>query len=241
MASFAQHIWRRDVFTKINRGNSLEQALSWIKINEEGLTAFQFGDATDRNEALGYQHESQPTFLMRRSERQQLYELSIFREDDAIPQDIAMRLWHATAGYSSFASGKLLRDLSGQFFQMRVEQAGGPEIIRFHDALRQYLITQLGTDRTRSTHNALLASYNKEACPWHTIANDGYLYNHLVYHLGGADRRAEIASLFDSDDWISVRFCTSGYVYTGYLSDFDPHWPTFKTPQLCSLHSCVIH
>ena len=117
-----------------------------------------------------------------------------------------MRLWHATAGYSSFASGKLLRDLSGQFFQMRVEQAGGPEIIRFHDALRQYLITQhSGTDRTRSTHNALLASYNKEACPWHTIANDGLLVNHLVYHLGGADRRAEIASLFDKPDRLDQR------------------------------------
>src|SRR5262245_55794308 len=52
---------------------------------------------------------------------------------------------------------------------------------------------------------------------WHTVPDDGYLYDHLVAHLQAEGAGGEIRRLFADDQWLRVRVDQGGY--TGYLAD----------------------
>lgn len=59
--------------------------------------------------------------------------------------------------------------------------------------------------------------------------DDGYLYDHLVYHLdqlAASETRAaaESRSLFADDAWLQARVSGAGYLYDGYLADLDVVW-----------------
>ena len=64
---------------------------------------------------------------------------------------------------------------------------------------------------------------------WATAPDDGYLYDHLAYHLDAvADHDPvageELRSLFADQAWMNVRVPQSRYLYDGYLADLDVVW-----------------
>lgn len=73
-------------------------------------------------------------------------------------------------------------------------------------------------------HHTLLASYNPDGVPWHEIADDGYLYDHLVYHLHEAGLSDQIQALFDDDKWMLRRFEQCGDSYDGFIDDLMIAW-----------------
>jgi hypothetical protein len=178
------------------RKQPLKKALRWIQqgLDEAGLTAFDRNRSQDRNEALA---KSMAISLRpyTDAQKQRLYELSIFRPDEAIPQEVALRLWGAASEISRFEAEQLLREFGGTFFELLFERRVGSLVLRFHDVLREYLADKLPFDRKSTLHHLLLASYNRDGKPWASIEDDGYLYDHLAYHLSASGAAADLHML----------------------------------------------
>lgn len=208
-------------------GATFQQTIAFVNegLDEGGLEAFDIADAQGRNYALA---ASMNASLRRfaAEERQRLWELAIFREEDEIPEGVVLRLWRATTrgALKPFAGRKLLRRLGGQFFQLRALQPDVAPTLHFHDRIREYLGEQLGGHGAAGAHRALLHSYNPPGAPWPEIEDDGYLHDHLVYHLRGAGQEEGILALLADDRWMRVRFTSSPYTYTGFISDVLAGW-----------------
>ncbi|RMF05220.1 MAG: hypothetical protein D6773_05430, partial [Alphaproteobacteria bacterium] len=217
---------------EVLRTKALAEALAYVNegLDEEGLTAFDRDSESDRNAAL----EASMNASLRRfshDERRRLYELAIFREEAAVPETVALRLWAATVGMKGFKAKKLLRRLAGQFFMLRAEVAGGPELLRFHDTMRQYLKTQLGDEWPR-LHTTFLASFNPDGLDWPEVDNDadGYLYAHLAYHLLEAGRENELHELLTADDrWLNAQLEATTSI-TAYVDDLNLAIETYRDP-----------
>ena len=138
----------------------------------------------------------------------QILDLAIFPNDQPIPLQALERLW-----YSRYAPIDIHKILN--FFADRslVQRQGDNFIV--HDLFIGFLRQTLGK-RLVERHNTLLLAYNPDKRRWHDIIDDGYLYNHLVYHLEAADRLDDIHTLFQDKHWSEQRRNP-----LGLLSDFE--------------------
>ncbi len=73
-------------------------------------------------------------------------------------------------------------------------------------------------------HLALLEKYRatQTGNGWHTAPDDGYLYDHLAFHLTEAGLTNELAALFENSNWLHVRVAQGGYDL--YLADLAIAW-----------------
>jgi hypothetical protein len=202
---------------ELARGQTLEAALKRIdlELGDVGLTVFDRGDSRERALAASMQ-ASLGRFTP--SERERLYELSIFEEDDAIDEAVALRLWAASAGLKGAEGRRLLREWGGMFFGFGTEGGETRYVLRFHDAIREYLAGRLAPDRRRELHQLLLASY-AVGRPWSEVKDDGYLFDHLAYHLIEAGNADALHRLFDDQRWMEARFAQCDFTYDGGLKD----------------------
>jgi hypothetical protein len=172
------------------------------------------------------------------AERQLYNALAIFKEDETIPAVAIKQLWWGLQTIKPFQAQRLLDDLAARaLLDWRDDQA------RLHDLVREFMAAELGEDGLIAAHQALLAAYRHTLPPssqasslppfqlsrWPTAPDDGYLYNHLAYHLHAiADRdstaTAELKSLFANDSWLHARVPQSNYDYDGYIADLMFAW-----------------
>ncbi len=84
---------------------------------------------------------------------------------------------------------------------------------------------------------ALLDKYRKTQIGhgWHTAPDDGYLYDHLLYHLKEAGLTDEIKSLFVDHNWLKVRAKQNGY--SAYLQDLEIAWEISQAEALNQIES----
>ena len=77
-------------------------------------------------------------------------------------------------------------------------------------------------------HQNVLSKYRsiQTGSGWHTAPDDGYLYDHLTYHLQAAGFTDELKSLFTDQNWFRARLRQDNYKYDGYLSDLLLAWET---------------
>ena len=77
----------------------------------------------------------------------------------------------------------------------------------------------------QSNHRDVLEKYRAtlQGDGWHTAQDDGYLYDHLVYHLKAVEAHDEIRALFADHAWLLARVSQSGQ-YDAYLADLDTAW-----------------
>ncbi len=155
--------------------------------------------------------------------------LVIFKEDEPLAVVGIARLWSALDGRDGDETRELLDDLVARALVERSQ--GDADAIRIHDLLRDFMAAELGDDSRIAAHCALLDAYRgtQEGNGWHTAPDDGYLYDHLVYHLDQLageenDAEAELHGLFADPSWLRVRVAQSGYLYDGYLADLDAAW-----------------
>jgi hypothetical protein len=75
-------------------------------------------------------------------------------------------------------------------------------------------------------HAAILNKYRSTQIGkgWHTAPDDGYLYDHLVYHLKEAGFIDELKLLFANPNWMRARVSQNAYTYDGYISDLQVAW-----------------
>jgi len=150
--------------------------------------------------------------------------LAIFKEDEPIPETALHKLWSGLANFDATQSAELLEDLASRAL-LTLESKTTPRRASLHDMLRDLIASELN-DETRHTHTCLLEAY-RTTCGgtgWHTAPDDGYLYNHLVYHLENTHQWDELHALFKDQNWMHVRVPQRDYDYDGYLSDLMVAW-----------------
>lgn len=146
--------------------------------------------------------------------------LAIFQEDEAIPRVAIEGLWRELSGFSTGKTALLLGDLADRALLERFPDESLPTV-RLHDLLRDLIRIRLGNDRLIAAHRALLNAYRRtsDGRRWHAAADDGYLYDHLAYHLRAAGEFQELKGLFVNQNWLRARVAQHGYTYDGYLAD----------------------
>jgi hypothetical protein len=165
--------------------------------------------------------------------------LAVFKATEPIPVAGIARLWAALDQRSEKQRSKLLKYLAMRALLEYQRPEDGPDlsaVVRIHDLLRDFMAAELGDDGRIAAHRALLEAYRatQEGDSWHTAPDDGYLYNHLAYHLDAVvayEPRAaeELRNLFADQSWMTVRVAQSKYLYNGYLADLELVWHSAHT------------
>src|SRR6266496_991137 len=148
--------------------------------------------------------------------------LAIFKEDELIPQAGIERLWQGLGGLNVAETIDLLDDLMARAL---LEVTSSTREVRLHDLLRDFIAEKLKEGHNEA-HQALLNAYRTKwrGIGWHTADNDGYLYDHLAYHLNAVVAIDELKGLFANQQWLQMRVPQRDYTYDGYLSDLALAW-----------------
>ena len=114
------------------------------------------------------------------------YDLAVFPDDAAIPETALGTIWGIDR--------KHVRRLVSQFADRSLASLDFNGRLLLHDLQLDYV--RECSDDLLGLHNRLLEQYRRQ-CPggWDTGPNDGYFIEHLVYHLGCAERILEIRHL----------------------------------------------
>ncbi|MEA3307969.1 MAG: NB-ARC domain-containing protein, partial [Chloroflexota bacterium] len=76
-------------------------------------------------------------------------------------------------------------------------------------------------------HNCLLSRYRSRTLDghWHTLPEDGYIYDNLLFHLEQADRATDLLALFTTKEWMRKRYKQA----TGYHAYIEDLWHAQRT------------
>jgi APAF-1 helical domain len=149
----------------------------------------------------------------------------VFKPAGPIPFQALNQLWGAAKGFDPENTESLIYDLESRAL-VEIDESFEVPCAMLHDLLHDFLEAELGPDGQRAGHRALVSSY-RSLCrdgEWHNIEGDGYLYDHLVYHLNGGGEVDEIKRLVTNPGWMANRVRKAAYQYEGYLSDLDIAW-----------------
>lgn len=147
--------------------------------------------------------------------RENYYDFSIFPDAAVIPETVPVTYWQPM---KPRIVRRKLDELVSRNLLRRTEDGS----LSIHDLQLTYLRRQAVEPFAR--HTRLLNNYNSTRRDWHTLQDDGYLYDHLIYHLQAAKDYSAIQGLFKNQAWMYVRFERDNYTYTGYLQDLMIAW-----------------
>lgn len=153
--------------------------------------------------------------------------LGIFGEDTLIPQTVIIKLWRQIRPDLSEADSlSLINDLVDLAL---LERHAGSDFMQLHDLLHDYVREQLGP-RVTEMHRRLLTAYNPQSNPWPQVSDDGYLYDHLAYHLIEASQDAQLyALLTTSPAWMNAQYAAKHSDHA-FNHDLELAIRTFKDP-----------
>ncbi|WP_293047469.1 NB-ARC domain-containing protein, partial [Moorena sp. SIO1F2] len=126
--------------------------------------------------------------------------LGVLPEDVTITETMATTLWNC----NSFKAKKTLRYLRQKALLLPGVSSTQGTNYRLHDLLhylaRNLLQPELGLSITEA-HQQLLERYQTktEKGLWHTLPDDGYIYNHLTWHLEKAQKIDQIHQLLKEE------------------------------------------
>src|SRR6266702_2831417 len=158
--------------------------------------------------------------------RQLYVALAIFKEDEVTPQVGIERLWKSLSNLDAHAIRDLLDNLASRaLLDLIPDPSSRPRAVHLHDLLHNLISVELG-DARLAAHQALLDAYRTtcQGTGWNTAEDDGYLYDHLTYHLEAVYAKDELKALFADQHWLSVRLPHRNYTYDGYLEDLSLAW-----------------
>lgn len=142
-------------------------------------------------------------------------ELAVFPMDESIPEATVLRFWQYTGDLKLRSARQFLTTLASKEL-LRLE--GVDRRVSLHDLQQDYLRAPQ-TD-CQSLHEQLLAAYQQD-CPegWHQGPKDGYFFEHLAYHLVGAERQTDLQTLLLDDRWIRAKLLATDI--NALLADYD--------------------
>jgi len=138
------------------------------------------------------------------------FDIAIFPKGEAISESALKILWK----HKGFDWKGMLRELRRKFLLRKVSE----ERWQPHDLQHDYVLERARTSLIQR-HNQLLHAYKSDHnTNWADLDDDGYIYDHLVYHLENAQRFDEILALFTDEGWASKRSAQS---VSGLIADFE--------------------
>lgn len=142
-------------------------------------------------------------------QRERLQELAVFPEDVAIPLQTIARYWAYTGWLTAAQSLDLLQVLHGKGL-LYLDETAQHATVAFHDLQRDFLL--LSVDRPATLHHRLLNAHEHayqvagEAWQWWQLpADEPYLWDHLITHLGEAERHDEARHLLFDYRWLDAK------------------------------------
>ncbi|NEP64924.1 MAG: hypothetical protein F6K02_05570 [Moorea sp. SIO3A5] len=126
--------------------------------------------------------------------------LGVLPEDVTITETMATTLWNC----NSFKAKKTLRYLRQKALLLPGVSSTPETNYRLHDLLHDLARNLLQPELTLSiteAHQQLLERYQTktEKGLWHTLPDDGYIYNHLTWHLKKAEKIDQIHQLLKEE------------------------------------------
>ncbi|MBM2615805.1 hypothetical protein JIG36_09580 [Actinoplanes sp. LDG1-06] len=146
-------------------------------------------------------------------DRRLFAELAVFSEDETIPVRLVAALWKLGEAETTVLCVRLA-DLALVTLEATAE--GGT--LEMHDVVRDYLLAELGADRVRDLHGALLDAAAAElpftpagaVAWWRMPVSLGYLWDHLIEHLLAAGRDTDAEATACAFSWVEARMGMSG-------------------------------
>ncbi|BAY88615.1 MULTISPECIES: NB-ARC domain-containing protein [unclassified Tolypothrix] len=135
--------------------------------------------------------------------QQRYLDFAVFPEDTPIPEAVLQTFWQPL-GLDEFDSQDVIDELVSKSLALR-DEAGN---LRLHDLQFDYVRKQYKTLATESEgigvlHNRLLNAYSKKyPAGWHSLENDGYIWQNLAYHLLAGGREGELQQLLCDFRWL---------------------------------------
>ena len=140
--------------------------------------------------------------------RKRYQQLAVFPEEVVIPSATLMTLW-VNDQFSEFEAQRLINELSGRAL-LTVHAYGETRFFQLHDIMHDYL--RLVFPNQQSAHRELVDAY-RNRCPggWQNGPNDGYFFQHLVYHLIEASYIEDLMTLLTgSTAWMDSKVTIFG-------------------------------
>ena len=126
--------------------------------------------------------------------RQQLLDLALYPEDAVVPvQALAIR-WCHELDFASDDAADCVRGVLRLLRKRTLVMLEG-DTFYLHDLVREYLRKRVGESGLRSAQVALLALYRERSVVpgvWQSLPRDGYVHDHLLYHITQAQRGAPL-------------------------------------------------
>ncbi|HKV07617.1 MAG TPA: TIR domain-containing protein [Thermoanaerobaculia bacterium] len=164
--------------------------------------------------------------LQRVSEADRIFygALGCFPEGSEVPLAVAGRLWQRI---DPKLQDREVRQVAVALARMALLDLDPQDRISMHDLLRGHARERTGARSREELHRDLLRACNPEAAPWSSLPDDGYLYEHLVWHLEKAEGAEAIHALLEEEEdsgngWFLAR--TRAGQTAGYLSDVERAW-----------------
>ncbi|MBD2354613.1 hypothetical protein H6G41_08210 [Tolypothrix sp. FACHB-123] len=135
--------------------------------------------------------------------QQRYLDFAVFPEDTPIPEAVLQTFWEPL-GLDEFDSQDVIDELVSKSLALR-DEAGN---LRLHDLQFDYVRKQYTTLATESEgigflHNRLLNAYSEKYLEgWHSLENDGYIWENLAYHLLAGGRDGELKQLLCDFRWL---------------------------------------
>jgi hypothetical protein len=152
-------------------------------------------------------------------------DLAIFKPDERIPEQAIAVLWQSRHRLARKEVRRYIRVFSDRHL-LTLHEQGDQWQVELHDYLHLLVSRELGQE-VQAVQGALLDAYaTRQKMPgsWASVADDGYLYDHLAYHLAATERWDELWGLFANHNWMHKRVKQSNRLYDGYLTDLNLAW-----------------
>ncbi|BAY89372.1 MULTISPECIES: NB-ARC domain-containing protein [unclassified Tolypothrix] len=152
--------------------------------------------------------------------QQRYLDFAVFPEDTPIPEAVLQTFWQPL-GLDEFDSQDVIDELVSKSLALR-DEAGS---LRLHDLQFDYVRKQYTTLAKESEgigflHNRLLNAYSeKYPEDWHSLEDDGYIWQNLAYHLVAGGREGELQQLLGDFRWLQAKLETINI--NALLTDYD--------------------
>ncbi|MFN6477929.1 NB-ARC domain-containing protein [Nostoc sp. DedQUE07] len=152
--------------------------------------------------------------------QQRYLDFAVFPEDTPIPEAVLQTFWQPL-GLDKFDTQDVIDELVSKSLALRDEVGN----LRLHDLQFDYVRKQHATLVTESEgigclHTRLLNAYSEKYPEgWHSLDNDGYIWQNLAYHLlaGGSPR--ELQQLLCDFRWLQAKLENTNV--NGLIADYD--------------------
>ena len=203
----------------VKNREALPQAIAGVnkRLDIKGFTAFDARNEASRANAIA-KTIGLSLDLLSESERDRFAELAVFPEGVDIPLSVVSRLWRKTGKVIDIDTEDLLQRLRNLSLLLSLDLEC--RTFRFHDTVRHFMQEKAGKDALIALHKGLLAAldYSPEA----GVQAQRYFYEHLPYHLHGAQERDRLQSLLASPEWLSGKLSVLASPHA-LVADYDVH------------------